>query len=181
MNLDKARAIEGWMFESELVFLAEQASKAKTIIEFGCYKGRSTRALADNTTGRVYAVDPWNGDYPANDGTVHGIRTDVYHEFSANLSDKIIDQTVIPIQTYSTKFLEVTNYAPGFFDFGFIDGDHRYETVLHDIKLLQSLVKKGGILAGHDYSHWDWPGVKQAVDELFPKVNHVDSIWWLHV
>ena len=176
MNITRALNIEGWMFEDELKFLAQQAASAHLTIEFGCYKGRSTRALADNTNGTVFAVDPWNGDYPSNDGGIHGIRTDVFDEFKKNLYDKITDETVIPFKTFSTDFY--TSRIP---DFIFIDGDHRYETVLKDIKLSQELMKKGGILAGHDYTHGDWPGVKKAVDEIFSKINQIDSIWWVYL
>lgn len=176
MNIQKALNIEGWMSEAELKFLALKATDAELIVEFGCYKGRSTRALADNTKGKVIAVDPWNGDYPANDGSIHGIRTDVFDEFKKNLADKIADATVIPIKQFSTDF-----YMSASPDFVFIDGDHRYETVMKDIKLGLELLRKGGILAGHDYTHRDWPGVKKAVDEYFPKINQIDSIWWVNV
>jgi hypothetical protein len=52
----------------ELRFLAEHANKSKVIIEAGSYLGRSTRALADNTTWScIHAVDPWDGVYEGYD------------------------------------------------------------------------------------------------------------------
>lgn len=176
MDITRALNIEGWMNEDELKFLANTARSSELIIEFGCYKGRSTRALADNTNGQVLAVDPWNGTYIADNGSKHGIDTNVYEYFKKNLQDKIDDGTVIPIKTFSHDFY--TSRIP---DFVFIDGDHRYASVLGDIGLAMELMKKGGILAGHDYTHGDWPGVKKAVDQIFPKINLVDSIWWVHV
>lgn len=176
MTIYNALKIDGWMSENELMFLAQQAEAAKVIVEFGCYKGRSTRALADNTKGKILAVDPWNGDYPDNNGGIHGIRTDVFIYFQANLIDKIQDGTVTPIQKCSYDF--ETDEIP---DFVFIDGDHRYEIVKGDIEIGLKLLKNGGILAGHDYSHDCWPGVRQAVDEMFPKINQTDSIWWVYV
>jgi hypothetical protein len=121
-------------------------------------------------------VDPWIRDYPANDSSVHAIQADVMDEFLSNLNDKIHDGTVVPIQKFSREFN--IPLAPDFF---FLDGDHRYETMLGDIKLALRLMWKGGILAGHDYTHSDWPGVRQAVDEVFPQVHLVDSIWWVYV
>lgn len=176
MNIERALTIDGWMSEEELIFLAQQAEIARLIVEFGCYKGRSTRALADNTSGIVIAVDPWDGVYYANNNSVHGIKTDVFDEFKANLLDQIHIDRVVPYRMYSQDFY--TAASPGFV---FIDGDHRYETVKHDIELAFKIMRNGGILAGHDYTHTDWPGVKQAVDEIFPKVNVIDSIWWIHV
>jgi predicted O-methyltransferase YrrM len=176
MNIERAKKIHGWMNETELEFLAQTAAQSNLIIEFGCYKGRSTRALADNTKGKVIAVDPWNGDYPDQHGGIHSIRTDVYDEFIVNLKDKIDDGTVTPIREYSTNF----KYQLGRqYDFIFIDGDHRYEIVKLDIVLGLHLLKPGGILAGHDYTHCDWPGVKKAVDEFYKTINLVESIWWI--
>ncbi len=47
------------------------------------------------------------------------------------------------------------------------------------------LLKPGGIIAGHDYDHPLYPGVKAAVDELLPRaccLGDVEStIWWADV
>ncbi|CAE8605628.1 unnamed protein product, partial [Polarella glacialis] len=47
-------------------------------------------------------------------------------------------------------------------DMVFIDGDHRYESVLVDINAWWPKVKPGGILAGHDFAI-TFPGVVEAV------------------
>ena len=72
MNIAKAETIDGWMTSIELAWLAEQARASDYILEFGCYQGRSTRSLADNTPGIVLAVDRWNYNkeiHPDLDGT----------------------------------------------------------------------------------------------------------------
>ena len=47
--------------------------------------------------------------------------------------------------------------------------NHSYEGVKKDIKLWKNKVKKGGVLAGHDYdpAGKTWAQVKKAVDESF--------------
>jgi predicted O-methyltransferase YrrM len=64
-------------------------------------------------------------------------------------------------------------------DFVFIDADHRYESVLEDIRLWRPKVKPGGLLCGHDYSG-GFPGVVQAVHESFPAgaQHHAPSTIW---
>jgi len=52
------------------------------------------------------------------------------------------------------------------FDFIYIDADHRYDGIKKDIALYWPLVKKGGILAGHDYKVKGTCGVIQAVNEF---------------
>jgi predicted O-methyltransferase YrrM len=62
-------------------------------------------------------------------------------------------------------------------DFVFIDGSHEYEDVKEDIYHWYPKVKKGGIIAGHDYT--TYAGVKEAVDEFFnlEEIKVVKSYW----
>jgi len=55
-NIQKALAIQGWMSEPELTWLAEQAQQSQVIVEVGSHVGRSIRALADNTQETLIAV-----------------------------------------------------------------------------------------------------------------------------
>jgi predicted O-methyltransferase YrrM len=176
LNLEKALQIKGWMSPDELNFLARTASEASITVEFGCFLGRSTRAIADNTPGIVYAVDPWNGLYFKDDNKpIDLFHINDYTQFKENLADHISVSKVIPMRLYSWEF----PFKAGSVDFVFIDGDHRFEYVVEDIKLAERLVKPGGMIAGHDYTHQDWPGVKKAVDLAYNKVGRVDSIWWI--
>jgi predicted O-methyltransferase YrrM len=63
-------------------------------------------------------------------------------------------------------------------DFIFIDGNHTYEAVKHDIQKAIECIKPDGIIAGHDYQNFE--GVYKAVNECFQKTNiHVkETIWW---
>ena len=51
------------------------------------------------------------------------------------------------------------------FDFVFLDGGHKYETVLNDLKNLISIVLNNGIILCDDYDLTYAPGVKKAIDE----------------
>lgn len=71
------------------------------------------------------------------------------------------------------------------YDFVMIDDDHRYEGCLASIKAWLPLVKRGGIIAGDDYSETEFPGVVQAVREIFGddfRVRTGPSGWkhWQH-
>ena len=164
------------MSSQELTFLAKTAwGCSSIIIEVGCYKGRSTKVLADNTKAIIYAVDPWSGIYYNNEGGRHGIKTDVFDTFEQNLKTEIRNgKVLVAKQKFSEFNIELLRFA----DFIFIDGDHRYEEVKHDIYKAKSLLKPGGILAGHDYGHSEWTGVQKAVNELIPAFQLVQSIWW---
>jgi len=67
-------------------------------------------------------------------------------------------------------------------DFVFIDCDHVYESVKKDILAWWPKVKKGGIIAGHDFECGEHPGVDQAVGEIFKGDicrDYVDELCWL--
>ena len=53
--------IPGWMTQDELEWLYDQATRMTSIVEIGCYQGRSSYALLQGLAGRglLYAVDPW--------------------------------------------------------------------------------------------------------------------------
>lgn len=176
VDINKALGIAGWMSERELLWLANKAATCTKIVEFGSLLGRSTRALADNIRegGTVWAVDPWNGDYPDENGRIlEGVNTYCYPDFCRNLSDHIKSGRVIPVRGFSYSFV-----LPFQVDMVFLDGDHRYKTVIKDLDKAYELVSTLGIVSGHDYGHPMWPGVKQAVDEKLDKVKVEETIWW---
>lgn len=174
--LDRALRINGWMSPAELTFLAETAQSSKTVFEIGSFQGRSTRAIADNLPekGRIFAIDPWSfviRDVIQSDDVAFNI-------FYCNLHDHIASGKCIvcPVkwELYDPKE-ERANFI-------FIDGEHTYEAVKHDIMKALKYLKLGGTLAGHDYAV-PFDGLKQAVDEIFGShlIKTVDSIWWLKI
>jgi len=56
-------------------------------------------------------------------------------------------------------------------DFVFLDANHDRDSISRDIDAWRPKVKKGGLLAGHDYIHWQNPefGVVRAVNERFAR------------
>lgn len=178
VDISKSLGIAGWMNENELLWLANMASKCESIIEYGSYHGRSTRALADNIKehGKIWAVDPWNGEYylDHSNNQLNLVNTYVLPIFKRNLRDHIYAGRVIPVRGWSYNFV-----PPYPVDMVFIDGDHRLETVERDIKHALDSVKPGGIVSGHDYGHPDWPGVKELVDIMLDGVQVKETIWWI--
>jgi len=178
-TIEKALGIAGWMSEGELLWLASKAMECKYIIEYGSLQGRSTRALADNLQddGKIWAVDPWNGDYYIDytGDVLNQVDTYVLPIFKENLKDHIATGRVVPCRGFSYNFL-----PPNLVDMVFIDGDHRPETVLRDIQQALKSLRPGGIISGHDYDHPMWPGVKEMVDSVFwsSEVEIKESIWW---
>jgi predicted O-methyltransferase YrrM len=175
-NLEKALKIDGWMSDLELCWLASTASNCRLIMEIGSYYGRSTRVMLDNSQAIITCVDPMTGLYfDKDDKRVSYIKADALEQFLTNTADFRHRVVLFRCLSQSLVFTDKPS-----FDFVFVDGDHRYLSVMHDIKLAEWLVKSGGIIAGHDYDRDDWPGVTKAVHECYgDKFEKVDSIWWV--
>jgi len=175
VDISKALQIGGWMSERELTWLAKTVENCKTIVEFGCFHGRSTRALADNSPSdaKIWAVDPWNGEYKTDEGhQVAHVDTYCLPYFKRNLKDHIDSGKVIVSRGFSHNFT-----SPYAMDFVFIDGDHTYKGITRDIKKAIELISNNGIIAGHDYGHSRWTAVKEVVDQTFKNVEIEDMIW----
>lgn len=175
-SIKRALSIEGWMAECELNWLATQASTRHRILEVGSWKGRSTRAMADNLPvgGVLYAVDTWKGQLTQE---VHQKEITAHEEgwllaeFKRNLSGL---NNVVTIQMTS---LEAANKFRGeSFDMIFIDGSHDYEDVKADILAWLPLLSPGGVFCGHDYT---WSAhVARAVNECIAQHRiAAESIW----
>jgi len=61
-------------------------------------------------------------------------------------------------------------FPDNYFDWVYVDGDHRYESVLRDLELYHRKLKSGSIVAGDDYTkaagQWWGDGVIRAVGEV---------------
>ena len=192
--------IEGWCSPVELGWLKATAATMESVVEVGCWKGRSTVALASGCKGVVYAVDHWQGskderDGPHKEATEKDIRAIFednikaaeekgliargsvvimpYESTEAAMRFKLLNNEVIDVTTHSCQFrktINVFNCA----DMVYIDAGHTYEEVKADIEVWRPIARK--LICGHDYNH---PEVAKAVNDVFGPhvVNPVGSIW----
>jgi len=183
IDISKALKIFGWMSEQELFWLAKQAKERKCIVEVGSFHGRSTRAMADNTFGQIFAVDTWAGA-PEQRRLFAQETRNAYTAFEYNLLDHISSLHVQAIRKDSQAAAAGWNgnLRP---DMIFIDAAHDYESVKADIQAWSKILAPGGLLCGHDYGPTaDTPagdvwGVTQAVEELVPDFQQgPNSIWY---
>ncbi len=179
MNIERASEILGWMSLEELSWLAERASISMRILEVGSFLGRSTRALADNAAGRVYAIDTWrNADaHPFMRAPRIRLEQDwAWQGFLRNMRDLIPAKLEVRRRNSLAAAKEFSEEGRRF-DMIFIDGAHDYASVKADIEAWSSLLAEGGLLCGHDFCGKDL-GVVAAVRELVPTRKIVDTIWY---
>jgi precorrin-6B methylase 2 len=128
----------------ELLMLALSLPENFVACEVGSYFGASTSfiaAAARMKNGTVHAVDTWNNDMMGLE-----LAGDTFKKFSENTA--AFSDLIVPHRGTSGA---VTADIPKRLDFLFIDGGHTQEQVAKDVRNYASRVKKGGIVAFHDY------------------------------
>ncbi len=185
------RDIPGWFdFQDVYDQAVAEAVDGDTLVEVGSFLGKSAAYMAERIKEsgknlKLICVDPWSDtDYakwwidcvtprPSPPPDENLIGKSLWNGINYTLSEVGARAELMRMKSHEA--------APGFKDgslaFVFIDADHRYEPVKHDIALWRSKIKAGGILAGHDYLPDEWPGVIQAVDEAFPDREIRGSSW----
>jgi hypothetical protein len=122
----------------------------KIMAEVGVYKGENMRTIlrseASKQLTEYVGIDPWavNEDHMTNSTPERW--DDMYFNVVKYLP---WFKQLRLIRFPSEKVAPL--YWDGYFDMVYIDGDHHYESVIKDIKTWLPKVKKGGIIAGHDY------------------------------
>ena len=169
MDIDRALEVDGWMSPANLKWLAEHAGACEYIAELGIYCGRSTVAMLDNSDAHLWCVDTWNY------GKCAARNLEIFRQNIAGREDRV---TILHMTTHEAA--QKLARAEMRFDMVFIDACHKYGVVKQDILDYRPLVRRGGLLAGHDYKaskpEWD---VTRAVNELIPDVRRFrSSIWW---
>jgi predicted O-methyltransferase YrrM len=169
VDLSRALAIDAGCQESDLHWLAVAARAAGRILEFGSYRGRSLRAMLDNSDAVAWCVDSWRGVGP-------GRRKTTTSDFLAFLANTVDLSSRVVLLKMTTR--EAGAILPaGHFDLVFLDASHQYEDVRHDIAIGKRCLSPGGLLCGHDCGA-GWDGVDRAVGELVPDFLHAAGAIW---
>ena len=178
------------------------------VLEVGCWAGMSLLAWHNAFEGRarLIAVDNWEPYWPDDIGALHKTMNEVAKSgeilslFLYNMKSSGIASRVHIRRGDSRIVLEAMESDS--VDLVYIDGDHRYECIVVDIRNAMRLIRIGGIICGDDlevqlhevsnkdehenacYSGKDFlesggyhPGVTQAVGEIFGPVSCFDGVW----
>ena len=143
-----------------------------TMIEIGSYIGESTILFAESFD-KVISIDPFLDGYDDNDDASKLGNFDlVYNKFLENT------YKYKNVSHIRKKSCDAVYDIKEQVDFVYIDGLHTYEQVKKDINNYIKLIKKGGVIGGHDYSI-GWPEVVKAINECLGKPDNIfiDCSW----
>ncbi|MDA8705602.1 class I SAM-dependent methyltransferase, partial [Litoricolaceae bacterium] len=117
------------------------------ILEIGSFLGMGSTKILDKYAEVLFCIDIWE------DSEDNHIRKKFYKR-NRTFFETFLDNTedsnskIIPIKCKSS---EISRFLKeNYFDFVFIDGSHRYYDVMKDIQTAKKLVKKDGLILGHD-------------------------------
>lgn len=163
----KPEDIQGWFDFAPLYNrVAKSLRPGGTVVEVGCWHGRSLAHLAGllkDRQARVYGVDlavPTSETPGGNAGPL------VENLHALGLYPDPVKLLIMPSIDAALLF---PNFS---IDFVMIDGGHDEASVRRDIGFWCPKVRRGGVIAGHDYLNPHWPGVRKAVEALFGPGHH---------
>lgn len=174
---------QGWFGHDDQVFhkaLMENIPYGGTLIEIGVWKGLSLCSAAHmikEKNIKVIAIDTFEGSPWEENGAIVEPGLDLKQEFINNLHRFGIADHV---QIYAMPSLDAAKLiADNTADLIFIDGDHRYESVVNDTNAWLPKVKSSGIISGHDI-YWN-DSVAPAVFSVFGQDNVYTgaNIWYV--
>ncbi len=141
--------------------MLERASDGAVFVEVGASLDHSSLYLAlriqrSGKKVRLYVVNRWSGRSNEDDPFRHYIRT---------VRRAGVEDVIHPLNMASEQAAEL--FENGTLDFVFLDADAGHEAVRRDLEAWFPKVKRRGVVAGHNYLHPDFPGVRRAADEFF--------------
>jgi hypothetical protein len=145
------------------------------IVEIGVLDGETTKILAENSNCPIYGIDPIIPD--SMDEKLIGSKNNILKNMS-------IYPNFMFYHNYSYNVVTDFNYK---FDFIFIDGDHRYDSVIRDFTEWFPKMEIGGYIAFHDSApvtsfpaeFKGWPGCVRLVDEIKNGLFFDNQIRWV--
>ena len=138
-------------------------------VEVGVFKGEFSKEILSKWEGTLYMVDPWRplGD-EYKDASNHKDHLTAYQDTMEAIQG--FEDRAIMIRSLSEQAVDL--FEDGSLDFVYLDGNHAYDFIKQDIELWYPKVKKGGIVAGHDYLDMEWD---EGPDYILPngKDKHI--------
>ncbi|MFC1841576.1 class I SAM-dependent methyltransferase [Candidatus Dependentiae bacterium] len=138
------------------------------VAEIGVWDGQfAEKILKYCNPEKLYLIDCWQNQsetvYP------DGLNIHFNNKYLEKLHQSVVrkfahDPRVTVIKAFSPQATDL--FENDFFDWVYIDGNHKYEAVSKDLPAWYEKVKTGGVISGHDYVIMSYFGVVPAVNEF---------------
>ncbi len=162
----ESKHIRGCELVANRIELLKRLPKQGMVAELGVDEGYFSDLIVEYCTPqKLHLVDTWSSRR-YNDGK--------FSKVTSKFKKQIESGSVKIHRKLSTE--ASSEFNDYYFDWIYIDTDHRYRTTLDELYAFSKKVKKGGLIAGHDYVMGNWSksikyGVVEAVAEFCVKEN----------
>jgi predicted O-methyltransferase YrrM len=169
--VEKAEVVHGNVSLLELLIICKMVKAINPALSFeiGTFDGRTTLNIAANSeeSAKVLTLDLPRADMSS--AVLHLDESDVRHidkdESGSVFAGSQLKSRITQLFGDSAKF-DFSKYRRQV-GLVFIDGSHSYEYVLSDSRNAVEMLSKQGVIFWHDYGAEWWPGVTQALNELY--------------
>lgn len=127
-------------------------------VEVGTHRGEYALAVLRHwRCAGFVCVDPWAAQpgYDEQAALLRGLGGDGDREADYRHAAKVLRPWGATVRLFRGTSAQAAAEVGGQLDFVYVDGDHRFEHVLADLRIWWPKVTPGGLLAGHD---WIQPG-----------------------
>lgn len=162
-----------YIFERPMIlFISEMNKKGSRLVgvEIGVYRGDNAFfILTKLPIKKLFLIDPYLEYQTYKDVGWTEIKQPDFNNYFALAKRKVRkfeDKTIF----IKEKSSDAANQIPNGLDFVYIDGNHKYEFVKHDIELYYPKLKRGGVIGGDNFESI-FPGVARAVLEFTDKYS----------
>jgi hypothetical protein len=137
------------------------------VAEIGVFNGDGSRSIFKRCDPKeLWLIDTWS---PGDDESTESAMEHYLNVMSWASSYSTNGKKIRIIRDQSIA--AASYFADEYFDWVYIDADHRYQPVKDDLHVWTSKVKKDGFICGDDFTMYDpsWEGVHKAVIEYVLK------------
>jgi hypothetical protein len=137
----------------------------KKICEVGSHRGWFLSILSLSKPDHLVGVDVWDKydkeAYSKHPGYYNLIFPHCLNKIWREKAQAMAEKSDLNIDIIVDLSVEAAKqFEDGYFDFVYIDANHTYESVIADLEAWYPKVRKGGMIAGHDYLNFTRDGGK---------------------
>lgn len=153
--------LENCIILSDRVELLKNLKSNGVVAEIGVFKGDfSQKILKYSNPSKLHLIDSWSSKR---------YNVSFFNKIKEKFKSEINDNQIEIHRKLSVEAAK--DFKKDYFDWIYIDSDHLYKVTKEELEAYADLVKKDGVIAGHDYAMGNWDrmlkyGVIEAVNEF---------------